>query len=86
MTTCQEEAPAENRGEGLLMDFRVNFAVLGGFFGPFFLVNKEQKIHPKVHSKIEISVGDSRGQDTHCKDQALTTSARSCNGRDMQRQ
>ena len=68
----QEKASAEIRGEFFRTKSRVNFA--GDFlwiFGPFPWKKQEEKIHPKVHSKIQIEIWELRSQNPHCKDPAL---------------
>ena len=43
------------------------------FFGPFSLEKiGGEKIHPKIHSKIQVGIWEFRGQNPHCKDLALT--------------
>ena len=45
---------------------------LGGFLGPFSLEKTGgQKIHLKIHGKIQIGIWELRGQNPHCKDLAL---------------
>ena len=42
------------------------------FFGPFSLEKTGGKIHPKIHGNFQIRIWEFRGQNPHCKDQAMT--------------
>ena len=65
----QEKASAEIRGEFCRTKSQMNFAVdfLVDFFGPFSLGKQEEKIHTKIHGKIQIRIWEFRGQNPHCK-------------------
>ena len=41
------------------------------FLGRFLAKEQDEKIHPKIHSKIQIGIWEFRGQNPHCKDLAL---------------
>ena len=82
-TIFQEKASAEIRGEFFRPNSRVNFAMdfLVDFFGPFSLEEKqEEKIHQKIHGNFQIRIWEFRGQNSHCKDPALTFLGRTPKG------
>ena len=69
----QEKASAEIRGNFSEKKSWVNFAVdfWVDFSGLLPWEKQEEKIHPKIHGKMQIRIWEFRGQNPHCKDPAL---------------
>ena len=68
----QEKDSAEIRGEFFRTNTWVNFA--GGGLVYFRWKKLEDKIHPKIHSKIQMRLWEFRGQNPHCKNLPLKDS------------